>query len=173
MAKFHDTGAEKYFSQNLHMMLRHTKGMKKVGISRGVVAVVIAASSIALTPTAYAEPTPAPTSSPAVDSYKAALEQFRIAREIYLAAVRERSQQIRTINIAFKSACDKATQDFRIAMSAAKSPDQKNLANAARKNAISAAIVARDVAINALGAEPIAPIEPMKPMKASAKNKSR
>ena len=154
-------------------MLRHTKSMKKACISRGVVAVVIAASSIALTPIAYAEPTPAPTSNPTIDSYKAALEQFRINREIYMTAMRERSQQIRAINIEFKSACDKATQDFRNAMSASKSPDQKNLANAARKNAISAAIVARDVAINSLGAEPVAPIEPMKPMKAPAKNKSR
>jgi len=147
--------------------------MKKACISRGVVAVVIAASSIALTSSAQAEPTPAPSSSPTVDPYKAALEQFRVAREIYLAAMRERGQQIRTINIAFKNACDKATQDFRIAMSAAKSPDQKNLANAARKNAISAAIVARDIAIIALGAEPVEPIEPMKPMRASNKNKSR
>jgi hypothetical protein len=152
--------------------------MKKSLTGRGAVAFLIVVSSVAisstaLTPTAHAEPTPAPTSNPTIDSYKASLEQFKVNREIYLAAMRERSQQIRVINIAFKSACDKAAQDFRIAMSASKSPDQKNLANASRKNAISAAIVARDAAISALGAEPIAPIEPMKPAKVSGKNKSR
>ena len=147
--------------------------MKKSFTGRGAVAFLIVVASIGITSHAYAEPTPAPNSNPTIDSYKAALEQFKVNREIYLAAMRERGQQIKVINIVFKSACDKAAQDFRIAMSASKSPDQKNVANAARKNAISAAIVARDAAINALGAEPIAPTEPMKPIKASAKNKSR
>ena len=154
--------------------------MKKSLIAKGALPFISAIaslliSSIALPSYANAEPTPSPTSSstPVIDSYKTALEQFKIEREMYLSALRERSQQIRVINISFKNACDKAAMDFKTAMSAAKSPDQKNLANAARKSAISSAIAARDLAISALGAEPIAPIEPAKPQRVSAKNKSR
>ena len=58
-------------------------------------------------------------------------------------------------------------------MSVARTPDQKNYAATLRKNAVSAAIVARDAAINALGAEPIPPIEPAKPLKISSKKKQR
>ena len=88
-------------------------------------------------------------------------------------AVKIRSQQIKEINNTFKSACDKATKDYKFAMSLARTPDQKNLESSNRKYAISAAIVARDAAIVALGPEPIAPMEPIKSMKASSKNKSR
>jgi hypothetical protein len=57
-------------------------------------------------------------------------------------------------------------------MATARTPDQKNLAAQARKNSISAAIIARDDAIAALGAEPLPPIEPAKQPK-GPKNKSR
>jgi hypothetical protein len=105
--------------------------------------------------------------------YKAALEQYKLDREIYNAAMRARTQQIRAINLAFKDSCDRAAQDFKSAMAVARTPDQKNLANATRKNAISSAILARDVAITNLGALPLPPVEPMKPMKIASKNKSR
>ncbi|MFM6841326.1 MAG: hypothetical protein ACKOVI_02750 [Candidatus Planktophila sp.] len=113
------------------------------------------------------------TSTPTPDASRSAFEQYRIDREIYLAAVKERNAIIRNINITFKSACDKAASDFKSAMSVARTPDQKNAAITARKNAISAAIVVRDDSISALGAEPVPPVEPMKPFKASSKNKSR
>ena len=151
------------------MMLRHTIAMKKSVIAKGVTPLLLAISSLALAPQAFADPTPAP----AVDLYKAALEQYKLDKEIYIAAMRTRSQQIKAINLAFKNSCDRAAQEFKSAMATAKTPDQKNLANAARKSAISEAILARDAAITNLGSLPMPPIEPMKPMKVSSKNKSR
>ena len=150
-------------------MLGHTMAMKKRVIAKGVAPLLLALTSLALAPQAFADPTPAP----AIDAYKTALEQYRLDKEIYLAAMRTRSQQIKTINLAFKDSCDRAAQDFKNAMATARTPDQKNLANANRKNAISAAILARDLAITNLGALPLPPVEPMKPMKAASKNKSR
>ena len=58
-------------------------------------------------------------------------------------------------------------------MSVARTPDQKNMAATVRKNAVSAAIVARDNAIEALGDEPLPPIEPAKPLKVTNKKKQR
>lgn len=134
---------------------------------KALVASLIAISTV--TPiAAVAEPTPAPSSDPSRNP----MEQYRIDRENFYAAMKVRNQAIRNINIEFKNACDKATQDFKNAMASARTPDQKNVAAQSRKNAISAAIVARDNAIAALGAEPLPPIEPMKPLKAP-KNKTR
>lgn len=150
-------------------MLRHTIFMKKSGIAKGLTPLALLLVSLSATPSALADQTPAPT----VETYKAAVEQYKLEREIYSAAMRTRSQQIKAINLAFKNACDKAAQDFKSAMSIARTPDQKNLANATRKNAISAAILARDVAIANLGELPEPPLEPQKPAKVSAKNRSR
>ena len=155
------------YSQNLHMMLSHTIAMNQ-GRSRAAIAALLAFSLLAPA-TAFAEPTPAPTT----DSLRSPLEQYRIDRDAFLEAVKERSQQIRLINIAFKESCDKAARDFKMAMSVARTPDQKNNAATLRKNAVSAAIVARDTAIAGLGAEPVPPIEPAKPFKATSKKKQR
>lgn len=143
--------------------------MKKLAIVKGITPFAIALSSLTFTSQAVAEPTPAPTS----DSIKSPQEQYKIDKENYIASLKLRNQQIRAINIVFKNTCDKAAQDFKIAMASARTPDQKNLANALRKNAISAAIIARDAAITALGEVPVAPIEPPKPMRANTKSKSR
>ena len=141
-------------------------------MKQGRASVAIAAllaTSILIPASALAEPTPAP--SP--ESTRSPFEQFKIDRDAYLEAIRVRSQQIRVINNIFKESCDKSARDFKLAMSQARTPDQKNLANTLRKNAVSAAIVARDAAITALGPEPIAPIEPTKPMKIANKKKQR
>ena len=134
---------------------------------KAIIATLIAIS--ATSPSiAMAEPTPAPSA----DTTRNPMDQFRIDRENFNAAMKARSLAIRNINVEFKNACDTASQYFKNAMAIAKTPDQKNLAAQARKNAISAAIIARDSAIAALGAEPLPPVEPMKPLKAP-KNKSR
>lgn len=160
---------EKSFSQNLHMMLRHTIGMKKSAIAKGLTPIALIFNLLSATSPAVADQTPAPT----VETYKSAIEQYKLDKEIYMAAMRARSQQIKAINLAFKNACDKAAQDFKSAMSVARTPDQKNFANATRKNAISAAILARDLAITNLGELPEPPVEPQKPAKVSSKNRSR
>lgn len=148
--------------------------MKKMGTLKSLVALTIAISPIAITPLANADSSnPAmPQVNPSVDPYKALMDQFRIDRDQFMAAVRQRSLQIRAINNNFKIAIDGATSNFIKEMVSAKTPDQKNLAVANRKNSISSAIVARDLAIAALGAEPTPPVEPPKPLKA-AKSKNR
>jgi hypothetical protein len=149
------------------MMLGHTKAMRKGRRSAAIAAII--ATSLLVPVASFAEPTP----TPSPESTRSPFEQFKIDREAYLEAMKVRSQQIRVINNIFKESCDKAAKDYKSAMSVARTPDQKNYAATLRKNAVSAAIVARDAAINALGAEPIPPIEPAKPLKISSKKKQR
>ncbi|CAN2214466.1 hypothetical protein MCEJIRE27_01069 [Candidatus Nanopelagicaceae bacterium] len=142
--------------------------MESKSVARAAIIATLIAVSSSSPILAMAEPTPAPTSDPARNP----MEQFRIDRENYANAMKMRALNIRNINIAFKSACDKAALDYKNAMSTARTPDQKNLAASARKSAISTAIIARDSAITALGPEPLPPIEPAKPLKAP-KGKTR
>ena len=144
--------------------------MRKSRQVTGIALCAIAFSPIAIAPSAVADSSPQVSLTP--NPNRSAQEQFRIDRDNYLTEMRVRSLQIRNINNDFKVACDTAALTFKNAMSSARTPDQKNAAIAARKNAISAAIAARDAAIAALGAEPTPPVEPMKPLKAG-KGKSR
>lgn len=137
---------------------------------KGLLVLAIFGSQFSSTSLATAEPNT--QSSPAPDSFKAQMEQYRLNREIYISVLKQRGAQIKIINSAFKNACDTAAADFKIAMSSAKTPDAKNSAISTRKSAIAAAIAARDASIALLGAEPIAPIEPVKPTK-NSKNKNR
>jgi hypothetical protein len=142
--------------------------MESKSVGRAAIVATLIAISTATPFAAIAEPTPAPTSDPARNP----MEQFRIDRDNYANAMKMRNLNIKNINIAFKSACDKAALDYKSAMSIARTPDQKNLAAQARKSMISAAIIARDSAITALGPEPLPPVEPAKQFKAP-KGKSR
>jgi hypothetical protein len=142
--------------------------MESKSVGRAAIVATLIAISTANTFPASAEPTPAPTSDPARNP----MEQYRIDRENYANAIKLRNLNIKNINSAFKSACDKAALDYRSAMSVARTPDQKNLAAQARKSAISAAIISRDSAITALGPEPLPPVEPAKQFKAP-KGKAR
>jgi hypothetical protein len=149
------------------MMLSHTNDMRKGRRSAAIAALL--ATSLLAPAASFAEPTP----SPSPESTRSPLEQFKVDREAYLDAMKIRSQQIRIINNIFKESCDKAAKDYKAAMSVARTPDQKNYAATLRKNAVSTAIVLRDAAISALGAEPMPPIEPAKPLKISSKKKQR
>lgn len=144
--------------------------MRKV---QGVLALVLASAVISSQSPANADAIALPTPSPTVETFKGSIEQYKIAREAFLEAQKIRNQRIREINLEFKIAIDKSTQDFRYAMTLAKNPDQKTLIASARKSAVSAAIIARDDAIEALGEEPVPPVEPTKFKKAPAKNKNR
>jgi len=154
-------------SQNLHMMLGHNIAMRERTRSAAIAALV--ATSFLAPAASFAEPTPSPSPTVARNQY----EQYKIDREAYLEEIKIRSQQIRIINNVFKESCDKAARDFKMAMMSAKSLDQKNLAANQRKNAVNAAIVARNASINALGDEPTPPTEPAKPLKVSNKKKPR
>jgi ribosomal protein L5 len=142
--------------------------MKCTSVGRVTIVATLIVMSTATPFAAIAEPTPTPTSDPARNP----IEQFRIDRENYANAMKIRNINIKNINITFKSACDNAALDYKSAMSIARTPDQKNLAAQARKSAISAAIIARDSAITALGPEPLPPLEPAKQFKAP-KGKTR
>jgi hypothetical protein len=100
------------------------------------------------------------------------LEQFKHDREIFIAAMHDREMKIRDINSLFKTAVDKANSDARTAMSTASTPLQKSTIFSNRRNAIDAAINARDLAITALGAMPIPPTQPLRQPKTMGNNKS-
>ena len=148
-------------------MLGHTYAMRPGPRSAAIAALIVA--SVFAPTTVFADPTP----SPSPEATRSPLEQYKIDREIYLEAIKVRSQQMRIINNIFKERCDKAARDYKNAMSIARTLDQKNLAATLRKNAVNAAIAARDAAIYQLGPEPIPPIEPAKPLKFSSKKKQR
>jgi hypothetical protein len=142
---------------NYYDTMRFTRSLLVAAMSAGLFS-----SNLVL---ASAEPTPSPSPTTSIDSYKAAQEQFRRDRDLYMAALRDREVKMRVINATFKSAVDKATSDAKSAMSAANTPDQKNSINSARRSAIAAAIVARESAIAALDPIPTPPVEPAKPPK--------
>lgn len=122
--------------------------------------------------TAHADSTPSPAPSSSTDPFKVANEQFKHDREIFIAAMHDREMKIRDINSLFKTAVDKANSDARTAMSTASTPLQKSTIFSNRRNAIDAAINARDLAITALGAMPIPPTQPLRQPKTMGNNKS-
>ena len=102
--------------------------------------------------------TPAPTSQNKVDlkaAYKIALEQFRKDFKIY-------EDQRREINRIYKEAIDKALADARSARSIDQTQKEKRQTMRAQQNAVIAATVDRDAAIEALGSPPVAPTQPGK-----------
>lgn len=160
-------------SQTLHKNITHTYPMRRFGKAHGALALVILSASLTSPSPATADAIAAPSPSPSIESFKGSIEQYKIAKEAFIEAVKIRNQQIREINLEFKIAIEKSTQDFRNAMALAKNPDQKTIIASARKSAVSAAIIARDAAIEALGEEPVPPIEPSKFKKAPTKSKNR
>jgi hypothetical protein len=107
------------------------------------------------------------------DNYKAALEQYKHDRDIYMAALKDRSMKLSGINMTFKSAVDKSNIDARSALATATTPTQKSTIMASRKGAIDLAISARDISIAALGPIPTAPIEPIRPPKIMGAKESK
>ena len=124
---------------------------------------VILLSTLSYPAIADVDPTPTPLTQ---------MDQFKRDREVFNTAVRERNQKIRNINQIFNSAIKKARLDAKIAMQSALKPDEKSSVNANLKSEITAAIIARESAIESLGEPPVAPIEPPKLQKGvhNAKN---
>lgn len=98
----------------------------------------------------------------AMDQYTAALKaaatQFQADQEL-------RKAKIKAISVAFQAAIAKARSDKKIADAAATSPDQKSAAQTILTAAISAAAIARQSALDALGPELVRPIIPTKLVK--------
>jgi hypothetical protein len=135
-------------------------------------ALLVSFSYISVSPSS-AEPTPSPSPSVALDPYKAALEQFKHDRDLFMTALRDRANKIHDINLVFKSSIDKANADARSALASATTPLQKSTISAARRNAIDTAINARDTSIAALGEMPVPPTEPVRPPKTMGNNESK
>ena len=110
---------------------------------------------------------PAPTNQKNIDvkaTYKIAFDQFVKNLKVY-------EDQRREINRIYKEAIDKALADARSAKSENQTQIQKRQSMNTRQNAVIAATVARDAAIEALGSPPVAPTQPGK-MSPAPKSKS-
>lgn len=128
-----------------------------------------------------------------VAAYKVALVAYRVALKQYRAAWKETVAQYQkaqrtarsqfrmnqqaektnrdSINSIFHSAISKAQSDYKSAMKSATNVDQKTAAIATRKTAVSDAINARKIALDALGPQdakfvkPVLPVKPPAPIK--------
>jgi len=138
--------------------------------SAAVAAIVLISITALSSSSAQADTTPSAPPTISGNSYKVALEQYKRDREIFIAAMNDRQVKMREINLAFKSSVDKANNDSRSAITAATTPLQKSTAAASRRNAIDAAINARDTAISALGPVPTPPVEPIREEKQPLNN---
>ena len=114
--------------------------------------------TLAASTPAHAEPTPSPTAT--ADAYKTPLEQYKLDRDEYQQALKDRDSRMRVINATFKNSVDKANADARAAMANAITPEQKTSTWSARRNAVALAITLRDAAILALGPMPTPPAKP-------------
>jgi len=128
------------------------------------VAITIFCLSLSTAPT-YADSSPSPAPTLGTDLYKIAMDAYKHNQDLFMAAMRDRANKIRDINITFKLAIDKANHDARNATAIATTPLQKSTIAANRRNAIDIAINARDSSIANLGAMPTPPAEPIRPSK--------
>lgn len=109
---------------------------------------------------AQADPTPSPSAT--ADTDMSPLEQYKLDRDAFLLALRDRDFKMRIINSTFKNSIDKANSDARAVMASASTPEQKSSAWSTRRNAVALAITIRDAAILALGPMPTPPAKPEK-----------
>jgi hypothetical protein len=127
---------------------------------RELTAATLLVFALASTGPAHAEPTPSPSAT--ADTYKSLHEQYKLDRDEFIQAVKDRDFRMRVINTIFKNSVDKANADARAAMANALTPEQKTSTSSARRNAIALAITVRDAAILALGPMPTPPAKPEK-----------
>ena len=137
---------------------------------RELTAATLLLFTLASSAPAQADPTPSPTAT--ADTYKSPLEQYKLDRDEYLQAIKDRDSKMRVINAIFKNSVDKANADARAAMLNAITPEQKTSTSSARRNAIALAITVRDAAILALGPVPTPPAKPEKSSMEKSEHKS-
>lgn len=125
---------------------------------RELTAAMLLLITLVASTSAQAEPTPTATA----DAYKTPLEQYKLDRDEYQQALKDRDSRMRAVNAIFKNSVDKANADARAAMLNAITPEQKTSTWSARRNAVALAITLRDVAILALGPMPTPPAKPEK-----------
>lgn len=127
---------------------------------RELTAAALLIFALAGTAPAQADPTPSPSGT--ADTYKSLHEQYKLDRDEYVQALKDRESRMRVINAVFKNSVDKANAEARAAMLNAITPEQKTSTWSARRNAVALAITLRDAAILALGPMPTPPAKPEK-----------
>ena len=133
-------------------------------------AAVLLIFALAGTAPAQADPTPSPSAT--ADTDVSPLEQYKLDRDEFLLALRDRDFKMRIINSTFKNSVDKANAEARAAMANAITPEQKTSTWSARRNAVALAITLRDAAILALGPMPTPPAKPEKSSMEKSDHKS-
>ena len=113
-----------------------------------------------------------PTPSPSPD-YQMQMNQYKLDWAQYRLLVLNREKARIQINRTFMTAVETANRDARTAMKLAKTAASKNEILSNQKIAITAASVARDAAITALGSLPTPPVKPIKPVEIEPLNKMK
>lgn len=122
----------------------------------GVALLAITFSLISWSPSAVAAPSPSPSAQ--ANQNKTIQEFTKKELAALYQAMQNYEIKMHLINDDFKFAIDKAFLDARYEMKSAITPEQKNLVNSHRKLAITAAITARENAIDLLGPAPTPPL---------------
>ena len=140
---------------------------------RGIALVVISLTLLfSSSLSASAEPTPSPSPTPSPD-YKMLMNQYKLDFDQYRALVQAREKARSQINRIFMLAVNDANYEARTTMKLAKTAAAKNEILSKQKIAVTAASVARDVAIAALGALPTPPVKPVKPVEMATLDKMK
>ena len=145
----------------------HHLGMRLRGIALVVISLTLLFSSSI---NASAEPTPSPSPSP---DYQMLMNQYKLDLDRYRDLVQAREKARSQINRIFMLAVNDANLEARTAMKLAKTAASKNEILSNQKIAVTAASVARDEAIAALGSLPTPPVKPMKPVEMATLNKMK
>jgi len=133
-----------------------------------ILVTAMALASLFLATPALADPKspPAASSNDPREVYKSAVEKFKNDLKIY-------EEKRRDINNDFKDAMDRALFDAKSVATGVQTQLQKRKSMSARQNAVMAAIITRDAAIESLGLPPIAPTPPAKAPKFEKEKKSK
>lgn len=119
---------------------------------RGALLISITFTLISWWPSAVAAPSPSPSSP--TNQNKTIQELTKKELTDLYVAIQNHKMQIRLINDNFKFAIDEAFFDAKFTMKSSSTPEQKNIAISSRRLAITAAITARESAIELLGPAP-------------------
>ena len=143
----------------------HHLGMRLRGIALVVISLTLLFSSSI---NASAEPTPSPS-----PDYQMLMNQYKLDLDRYRDLVQTREKARSQINRIFMLAVNDANLEARTAMKLAKTAASKNEILSNQKIAVTAASVARDEAIAALGSLPTPPVKPIKPVEMATLNKMK
>jgi hypothetical protein len=143
----------------------HHLGMRIRGIALVVMSLTLLLSSSLH---ASAEPTPSPS-----PDYQMLMSQYKLDLDQYRSLVQAREKTRSEINRTFMLAVNDANREARTAMKLAKTAAVKNEILSKQKIAITAASVARDAAIVALGTLPTPPVKPVKPVEMATLDKMK